>query len=258
MIGLKIPVFAKGNILTQEMLDSMKAYAVDAIQLSYEGYSNGIISGCEITITDNILTIHKGLLNYQGNICFITENINLSYQPTDTWNVVKLIFGELSKEQCFTTMEMYAEISEKAEHEASSIEIARFRLQEGAVLRTQHRNFQDYETEYDTLSMIEAEYAGYRESTICPELLYQFAEETNGFDVNNGADMAFLLQIWNMKGQSLNRKVIETYIAVRLGKPVSHMTNREIYKGLVEVLRKIKQDKVEPEVRRRSSRMIID
>lgn len=258
MIGLKIPVFEKGNILTQEMLDSMKAYAVDAVQLSYEGYSNGIISGCEITITDNILTIHKGLVSYQGNVCFITENINLPYQPTDTWNVVKLIFGELSKEQCSITMEMYAEISERTEYEASAIEIARFRLQKGAVLRTKHRNFQDYETEYDTLSMIEAEYAGYGESTLCPEILYQFAEETNGFDVNNGADMAFLLQIWNMKGQSLNRKVIETYIAVRLGKQIIHLTNREIYTGLVEVLKKIKQDKVETEVRRRSSRMIID
>lgn len=258
MIGLKIPVFEKGNILTQEMLDSMKAYAVDAIQLSYEGYGNGIINGCEITITDNLLTIHKGLVNYQGNICFITENIELQYQPTDTWNVVKLVFGELSKELMFTTMEMYAEISERTEHEASAIEIARFRLQKGAVLRTEHRNFQDYETEYDTLSMIEAEYAGYRESTISPQLLYQFAEETKGFDISNGMDSAFLLQIWNMKGESLNRKVIETYIAVRLGRPVAHLSNREIYEGLVEALKKIKQGKMEQEVRRRSTRMIID
>lgn len=258
MIGLKIPVFEKGNILTQEMLDSMKAYAVDAIQLSYEGYGNGIISGCEITITDQILTIHKGLVCYQGNICFITENINLQYQPTDTWNVVKLIFGELSKEQSFTTMKMYAEISERTEREASAIEIARFRLQKGAILRTEHRNFQDYETEYDTLSMIEAEYAGYKESTICPKLLYQFAEETNGFDVTHSADIAFLLQIWNMKGQSLNRQVIENYIAIRLGKTVSHLSNRELYEGLVQVLKKIKHGKVETEAPRRSSRMIID
>ncbi|MBQ2802098.1 MAG: hypothetical protein IJF03_12030 [Lachnospiraceae bacterium] len=258
MIGLKIPVFEKGNVLTKEMLESMKAYAVDAIQLSYKDYGNGIISGCEITITDNILTIHKGLVYYQGNICFITENINLQYYPTDTWNVVKLVFGELSKELMFTTMEMYAEISERTEYEASAIEIARFRLQKGAVLRTEHRNFLDYETAYDTLNMIEAEYAGYKESTICPQLLYQFAEETKGCDLSNGMDMAFLLQIWNMKGQSLNRKVIENYIAMRLGKTVSHMTNREIYEGLVEVLKKIKHNKSEPQAPRRIPRMIID
>ena len=258
MIGLKIPVFEKGNVLTKEMLDSMKAYAVDAIQLSYQDYGNGIISGCEITITDNILTIHKGLVNYQGNVCFITENINLQYQPTDTWNVVKLVFGELSKELMFTTMEMYAEISERTEHEASSIEIARFRLQKGAVLRTEHRNFQDYETAYDTLNMIEAEYAGYKESTICPELLYQFAKEAKDSDLSNGMDIAFLMQIWNMKGQSLNREVIENYIALRLGKTTNHMSNREIYEGLVEVLSKIKHNKLEPQAPRRTPRMIID
>lgn len=258
MIGLKIPVFEKGNILTQEMLDSMKAFAVDAIRLSYEGYGNGIINGCKITTTDNILTIHKGIIYYQGNICFITENIDLLYHPTDKWNVVKLVFGELSQELMFTTMEMYAEISEPIEGETSAIEIARFRLQKGAVLRMEHRNLQDYETEYDTVSMIEAQYAGYGESTICPEILYQFAEETKGYDVSNGGDIAFLLQIWNMKGESLNRKVIETYIAMRLGQPERHLTNKEIYRGLVEVLGKIKQGKIQKEPPRRSSRMIID
>lgn len=258
MIGLKIPVFEKGNVLTKELLDSMKAYAVDAIQLSYQDYGNGIISGCEITITDNILTIHKGLVNYQGNICFITENIDLQYQPTDKWNTVKLVFGELSKDFMFITMEMYAEISERTEHEASALELARFRLQKGAVLRTEHRNFLDYETEYDTLSMIEAEYAGYKESTICPELLYQFAEEAKEGDLSNGMDTAFLLQIWNMKGQSLNRKVIENYIAIRLGKTLKHMSNREIYESLAEILRKIKHSKPQTQEPRRTQRMIID
>lgn len=258
MIGLKIPVFEKGNILTREMLDSIKAYAVDAIQLSYQGFGNGIISGCEITITDNILTIHKGLVSYQGNICFITENIDLKYHSTDKWNAVKLYFGELSKEQSFTTMEMYGEITERTEKEASAVEIARFRLQKGAMLRTNHRNLQDYETEYDTLSMIEAEYAGYGESTICPELLYQFAKEAGSFHITRDVDMAFLLQIQNMKGQSINRKAVETYIALRLEKEISHMSNREIYEGLVGVLKKIKHGKAEPEVRRRPQKMIID
>lgn len=258
MTGIKIPVFERGNILTQEMLDAMKSYAVDAICLSYDGYSDGVIRGCEITTTESVLTIHRGLIYYKGNVCFLTEELQLSYEPTDQLNAVKLVFGELSKEQSFVRMEMYAEITNRLQKDASSIELARFRLQPGAILRTNHRNLQDYETEYDTLSCIEAEYSAYGEASLCPELLWQFAKEADGCDICNGIDMAFLLQIWNMKGETLNRKVIERYVSARLEQPMKTYTNKELFDALVEALRRMKQGKVEQASPRRSMRMIID
>ena len=40
MAGFKIPIFEKGSVLTQEMLESLKGYAVDLGNLSYTGYSD--------------------------------------------------------------------------------------------------------------------------------------------------------------------------------------------------------------------------
>ena len=48
MAGLKIPIFEKGTVLTHEMLEALKEYAMDISTLNYAGYSDGILSGCEV------------------------------------------------------------------------------------------------------------------------------------------------------------------------------------------------------------------
>ena len=39
----RLPVFKSGNILKQEMMESLKQYMVDYTILRYSGYSDGIL-----------------------------------------------------------------------------------------------------------------------------------------------------------------------------------------------------------------------
>lgn len=62
MAGYKIPIFEKGMVLTDEMLESLKAYLADWSRLEYAGYSDGILSGCRVTVSGNMLYVGKGIV----------------------------------------------------------------------------------------------------------------------------------------------------------------------------------------------------
>lgn len=258
MIGLKIPVFEKGSILTQEMLESLKTFAVEFGQMTYEGYGNGILSGCNITITKDVLTIHKGLVVFGGQLYFISQEIRLHYDATNQWKAVKLYFGEVSQEQSFLEGELHAELTDNIQKETMAVELCRFRLQPGAILRTSHRGLADYETEFDTISQIEAEWAAYEESSIAPAILHQFAKEAKAFTLTNPHDVSMIYQIETMGAQTIKRSALEYYIASRLEREQKKLSNREIFEGLLQILKTIKQGKTESRMPRRSTRMIID
>jgi len=77
MVGKRIPLFNRGNILTKEMLDALKDYAVRSSELAYVGYSDGILKGCNITTKDNLITINKGILIFNETAYYIHEPISI-------------------------------------------------------------------------------------------------------------------------------------------------------------------------------------
>lgn len=89
MAGFKIPIFEKGSVLTQEMLEALKGYAVDLGNLSYTGYSDGILSGCQVTMSGNMLYIHKGMLIYGQRLYFLSKEMNIVVNPGKQWQVLR-------------------------------------------------------------------------------------------------------------------------------------------------------------------------
>ena len=59
MAGFKIPVFEKGSVLTHEMLEALKEYSMNINTLNYAGYSDGILTGCEVTMLGNMINIES-------------------------------------------------------------------------------------------------------------------------------------------------------------------------------------------------------
>ena len=75
MAGIKIPIFESGTVLTQEMLEALKNYAIDLGTLEYAGYADGIISGCEVTMSGNIVYVNRGIVMFSGNLYFIPRDL---------------------------------------------------------------------------------------------------------------------------------------------------------------------------------------
>ena len=55
MTGMKIPVFERGSILTYDMLEQLKDYFMQAVTIPYAEYSDGILCGCRITMSNGIV-----------------------------------------------------------------------------------------------------------------------------------------------------------------------------------------------------------
>lgn len=237
MAGFKIPIFESGTVLTQEMLETMKMYAIDLGTLEYAGYADGIISGCEVTMTGNLLYVSRGIVVYAGNLYFLPKEMKVVINPGNDWQILRLQIGSMSREKNFMIGELQLELTSEITGAPNKIEICRFRLQSGAILRNQYRDFQDLNTEFDTINEIYAQWSGYQTQSISSRVLIEFVKEARKKNLQNQLDIMFIQQIMSLNGKAMNRDAILFYISSRMGKPYKEMNNMEIYKALSEILR---------------------
>lgn len=257
MIGQKIPLFTSGNILTQEMLEAMKDYSIGFGELTYNGYSDGILRGCKVTTTQDLIILNRGILIKDEKVFFITEPISIPYRPTNEWLIFKVSFQGEVKTESFITRDIEVKLSSESELQENEIEICRFKLQQGARLRYEYQSFDDRATEFDTIHEIHAKWAAYEKSSITPIILNAYAKEAMKSRNLEAYDIAFCQQIFNSNGQSLNRDGIVFYLMTKLDKPYKAYNNEEIYEGLKDALKKIKGKRVERSVRETGNRRII-
>lgn len=240
MIGEKIPLFCNGTILTKEMLDLLREYAMAVGAGSYEGYSDGILNGCAITTTENSITVNEGMILYKGQIYIIDEPLTHAYYPTNQWMVFKISFLGEETSDTFLKREIRVCVAPESENSVNDIEICRFKLQNGAKLRKEYKSFLDLTTEYDTIHEIHAKWAGYKEASISPRILQKFYEEAVNIPEKEMVDLIFLHQIAETRGNTLNRKTIILYLSEKMGWEYKDYHNTKIYEGLSEALLKIK------------------
>lgn len=255
--GMRIPIFTEGNILTGEMLEEMKEYTVGFAKLSYTEYGKGILKGCNLTTTDSHITLHPGII-----ICFqepilITVPAEIPYYPVNRWTALKLEVDKEYENSSWKIRNISLAFTEDLEAKENAIELCRFRLQKGARLRTEHREFKDCNTEFDTINQIYSEWAAYKETTFSPEILRSYGAELMKSEITNPWDMVFVQQIFNNRGEPLERKAIQMYLSQRLGEPVQEWSNGEIYKKLTEVQGKAKEEMSAPVRRHGGGRRIM-
>ncbi len=263
MAGYKVPVFEKGAILTYEMLEALKNCALDLGRLSYYGYSDGILSGCAVSMWDNVIFVSEGILIFQQNLYFLPKDMKVAIQPGNDWQYLYFQMGSLSRDKNFILGEVQLELTTNAgEHIAdcsNKIEICRFRLQDGAILRTQYRGFADLNTEFDTINEIYAKWSGFGKSSMANKILNMFAGEAVKKSLSDPQDILFVQQILALDGKTLNRSVIEFYISIRLGQAYGEMSNQQIYEGLKEILKDISHGNRRQALKaRENQRILID
>lgn len=258
MPGFKMPIFSRGNLLSQEMLEALRDYEVQLAQNTYAGYTDGIVTGTQISVKQGAICIGQGIVKFDERLFFIPSDTEIKIKPADEWQAVKVVFSELEKTKTFEQQEMTIEVSGNLQRERNKIEICRVRLQDGARLRSEYRNLEDMRTEYDTINVLEAQWSAYEKSSIHPQILMEFAKEARKGNVENSQDITFLQQILNSNGQALNRDLIQFYLDSRLGKKDEDYSNLEIYQGLCRALKQIRSGVEQRTEMRRPRRMIID
>lgn len=229
------PNFQKGRILKKEMLENLRDYPRNFFDIYFKEYSNGIITGAELTVNEKDITISKGIIKYKDKLYILEEEERLPYYVSNEEAVIKVEFLEKNLDGDFIINGTEIFIDQKTKIEENQIELGRFKLHEEAVLRSDYTDFYDFETEFNTLNIINSDYAGIKARTMSPILLKYFSKSLLKTKPQNTYDIVFAMQCINES--YVDREGILEYIKVRLDLPNKEYSNLQIYKYLCQILR---------------------
>lgn len=211
----RYPLFAGGRILKKEALWDLRDYAYENWQLYYGDYTDGIIKGCEIRVEGANLVVGRGILKYRDLIYLLREETVIPFAAENRLMVLKVSFQK--KEENPDWLIYVAEFfwDDTPMLLDNQIELCRFHLRTGSVLRDTYKNFSDMNTEYDTINLLHATVAGCEQGRVHPKVLQKYADEMQGSDGKSIEDAAFCYHILQTAGR-VERKVINAYLRDRM------------------------------------------
>lgn len=232
------PFFERGRTFSSDMITSIRDYTFDYSNLFLSNCSDGIVSGCKIEASNDYLNLTQGIIKFKDLVYILNQPLYEEYYPTEELQVLRLEFSEELKTQKSSHREVQLLLGSENELTENSVEICRFKLKKGSVLRTHYINFEDQNTEYDTVNQLYAHYAGREVSTLSLDVLTVFAKEAINYELST-LDTQFIMSVLSANF-FYNRHGIETYIALRHEQAYKKLSNIELYEGLLSILKEIK------------------
>lgn len=254
-----IPIFKDLHLLRKDMLEALADYAFQTNQLLYKGYGDGIVAGCDLTTTEDSIILNEGVIFFEGQMFLIKEPISVLYYPTNTTTVLKICFSEQMRDGNLVYREINLTLTEQTQMKKGELELCRFKLQEGARLRYQYQNFEDRNTEFDTLNTIYASYSAKGGSTLSPQIVHEFASEMLKGKELSVLDMMFGLQLLD-RDRPVSKELLVAYIEKREQTELQNPSNLVIYQELARILKEVTEGgKVERDIpQKKRWRMMVD
>ncbi len=234
------PNFAKGRILKIEMLENLRDFSRDMLEVFTEDLSDGVVRGLDANVSKDIITFTKGIVKYQGNTYLINEKLSIDYKATDVDVLIKLVFLEQSLEVDYKIQYVAINLDTDTRIKDNEIELGRFKLKNGAYLRTNYKDLDDYTTEYNTINLINVPYANVSEHTLTPKFINSYGLEIIKTHTEDLWDITFATSCINIK--NISRSLILSYINKKLGEENENLTNDEIHKKLIIILKKVREE----------------
>lgn len=250
MLVQAIPLFQDAHILRRSMLEALSDYAFLTNQYLYKGYSDGILSGCQLTTTEDTIVLNEGIILFGGQLFLIKEPMNVEYCPTNTTAILKVCFSDEMRDANFIYREVELNLTKQLKLQKGEMELCRFKLQEGAGLRYRYQNFEDRNTEFDTLNMIHAPYAAPGKSTLSPDITGNFAKEMLAIPSITDFDALFCMQMLGQE-RAVSKEALKGYLERRNKAELDDDSNLGIYKKLCGILKESIQGKSEDKVRKK-------
>ncbi len=256
MIVQAIPQFNSGRILRGKMLESLSEYTYQHTTLLYQACTDGIVSGCALTTTEDSIILNLGVVRYEGELYLLNKPQFLPYSATDTTRVLQLVFHDKVTTETFVTREIELCFTDGPSVDPRHMEMCRFKLQPKARLRYEYTDFADRETEYDTLNIIHSPFCGLGHPTLSPDIVRHFAQEALSSGAS-GLDATFCLQILSVR-EPIQRDALQGYIKLRLGQDTPCDTNIQIYHALLGCLAQMEQHSPNEKKPTRRKMLLVD
>lgn len=234
------PIFAQGVVLKGTMLENLSLYQRNMFDMIYGDYSDGIVTGVNIGIQNGTtVTISPGIVKYGKMLYHMYEETQIEAYPAQEPQYLRIRFLERKEKSDEIQLESAIVLDTKETDETQEMELCRFVLNNGAVLRNSYTDLHDYSTMHNTVNILETPYSARDKSTFSPDFLKRFGHELLKNNLSNAYDVSLAMEC--IKGEHISREVLEIYISKRLEIPVKSLTNQEIYKNLILALDKAKR-----------------
>lgn len=234
MFKYAYPQFEKKRLLRGEMLEQLRDYPKNYIKMSFKGYGNGVVTGCEVTWDHGLLTIAPGIILYQDNLYTMEQPYEMDCTALDRIRYLKVQFLTEEREHGSIVGNTRILLDTEKPNQTWELELCRFRLQEGAKLRDKYEGFEDYSTLYDTINLIHAPYAAEGGSTLNTVLLKTFAKEMMSRESEELMDYVFPMIVLANSGH-VSVDFIQEYVFAKTGERSEENIN--LYHGLLNVLK---------------------
>lgn len=254
------PLFERNRILRKELLSALRDYSFAYASLEYMEYGDGILRGCDIRIKEKKITVTPGIIKWGGHIFLMTQEECVDYAPSDRTVTIKLrLQKERTADFVSCRMELVSDYDALhsdhnalySEHDGESqkhnmesavmeFELCRYRLQEGARLRTDYKDFEDMGTQYDTMNYIHAAWGCLRGNSLSPVITRRFAQEVLKVEKRDPEDTAFAYLCLSQPG-ALPREILVDYVGQRNGCGLlKDVPNEVVFEEMCRVLGKLR------------------
>lgn len=230
------PLLENMHVLRRVALTGIRDRAFDSLPLYYENYSDGIVSGCRLTTNRDNITLMPGIVRHGEFMYFLREKMQMAYAPTEEYRALRLKFAMPEDLESMRRRRVELIITNDMETRSDEIELCRFKLKSGAILRTKYTDFFDRVTEFDTVNTVHCPYAAIDNSTLSPDIMVHFAREASLYRLE-ALDQAFCLAAFNSR--PVSREGIIFYLHQRLNIEQQEWDNMTMYQGLCTALKEI-------------------
>lgn len=216
------------------MLENLRDYPRHFMEIHFQDYSDGIISGANVLVNQHHLTITKGIVKHNGRLYLLEHDHELPYEATGNETVLKIRFKEKEEELDFIGYRTELFLDEKTEIGEDELELSRFKLKKGAKLRSDYQSFEDFATEFNTINLIHTHIAGIGKATIHPKMMRYFADEV----MRNGSTDVYdiMMAMMCINNGTVERDGLLHYLANRLETSYQDYSNIQIHRFLVRIL----------------------
>ncbi|MGZ0042449.1 DNA and RNA helicase [Paenibacillus ottowii] len=228
-----VPKFEKGRILKTEMLENLRDYPRSFLDIRYQDYSDGIITGMNVTVGEHTLTVGRGIVKHNDKLYLLEQEHEVPYAATGRLSVLKIKF---QKEQSTTDFQSYLGeiVIEEEQANQSELELGRYKLKEGALLRSDYVDFADLATEFNTFNLIEVPHAGTTGPTLSPFMFKMFARELISRGTSDPFDLAFTMLCLNQG--FIEREAVLHYLSSRSGASYRDYGSNKLHQVMARVL----------------------
>lgn len=207
----RYPLFAGGRILKKEALWDLRDYSYGGMQLYHMDYTDGIVRGCNVRVDNDYLVVGKGILKYGNFLYLLQEEARVPFAAENRIVALKAVFIVKEGNPDYLSYQVDFLLDQDVERQENQIEICRFHLREGSVLRDTYKDFADMNTKYDTVNLLYATVSGCGQGRLHPRILLKYTEALQAKDVKDVDDMVFCYHVLQNSG-SVERTVVEVYL----------------------------------------------